>query len=498
LREQRDGDVRERLIGLLARRDKMATLEWACFLLYVLLLSIGIAYHERWFDEAQAWLLARDLGFWPLMTKYLRYEGTPGLWHALLFVAQRLGAPYAFLSVLGGMPAALGAFLLLRYSPFPLILRCLLPFTFFFGYQYAVVARNYNLLPPLLFLIAILYPTRRAHPIRMAVCWIALSHVSLHGLLIASALVAHEVFGWLRARKRPSLGLIAALLLFAASALFIVWQLIPPADLGAAYRFYWGWDRFAQVMTTFVHGALAGSAFISELALGISLVWLWRRRALSLYLFPSLLIFSVLAFRYHNVWHEGIVFSLWIFPLWLSFDEARFTGLAASDRARQTAFLSGGLLVVCLVQIVWTAKTYAYDIHKPYSGSLALAKYLKTLDLNRLRIQIDGFKGVAALPYFDRNVFANLNGGEARSFWLWSNRNPLLSDTAAVWLGSPDLAILTKEINIDTKRPRPGYREVARFPGGLYWKNGIYEPDVYVVQARDGSSPPLVKSREGP
>lgn len=478
--------VRSRLVSLLTQGRRIASLEWSCFILYSLLLSVGIAHHERWFDEAQAWLLARDLSFWDLMTKHLRYEGTPGLWHALLFLAQRLGAPYAFLSVLGGLAAGLGAFLLLRYSPFPLVLRCLLPFTFFLSYQYAVVARSYNLLPPLLFLIAILYPTRREHPIRMSVCWIALSHVSIHGLLIASALVAHEVFGWFRARKRPSLGLIAALLLFAASALLIVWQLIPPPDLGAGNRSYVGWDRFAVMTGTVIHNAIAESPLLSELAFAISLYWLWRRGALTLLLIPLLLLIAFSAFRYHNVWHEGIMFLVWIFALWLGFQKEASTGSPPPAGTTKTAFMTATLLLVCVVQSVWTAKTYSYDLRQPYSGSLALARYLKARDCRGCRIHIDGFRGVAVLPYFDRNIFENLNGGGSASYWMWSRSNPILRDPQFVWAGAPDLAIITHWSNQIRSSLPPGYREVARFPGGLYWKNRIYEPDTYILFAREG------------
>jgi hypothetical protein len=46
-----------------------------------------LRYHEKWADEAQAWLIARDLDLRTMWFHELRYEGSPGLWHTLLWFA---------------------------------------------------------------------------------------------------------------------------------------------------------------------------------------------------------------------------------------------------------------------------------------------------------------------------------------------------------------------------------------------------------------------------
>jgi hypothetical protein len=461
-------------------------LEWVCFAFYVGLVGLGIAHHERWFDEAQAWLLARDLPYWDLMANHLRYEGTPGLWQTLLFLAARLGGSYDWVGYLGGGFAVAGAFLLFRCSPFPRLVRCALPFTFFLAYQHAVVARSYNLIAFFLFAIAILYPRRRERPVAVALLLATLSQVSAHALLIAAGLAIHEAASWIRARRWPSAGELAAAAIFATSVIFVVWQLIPPPDLGAAYRSYFGWDRFAVMAGDVIHNAIAEWPFLSELAFAISLYWLWRRGALTLLLIPLIALIALSAFRYHNVWHEGNVFLLWIFALWLVFQREASAGPSPPARTTETTFMTAALLLVCVVQLVWTARTYSYDFRHPYSGSLALARYLKDHDCRGCRIHIDGFKGVAVLPYFDRNIFENLNGGGGASYWMWSMSNPILTNSESVWSGQPDLAIITHWSN-QTPRSWPfGFREVARFPGGLYWKNRIFEPDTYILLVREG------------
>jgi hypothetical protein len=118
---------------------------------YSVVVALGIAWHEPWADEAQAWLLARDEPFWHLMLHAIRYEGTPGLWHALLWVLTRLHVSYIGMHWVAGAFAAVGVFVLLRWSPFPLVLRLLFPFGFWLAYQNAVVARGYILFAMLAF-----------------------------------------------------------------------------------------------------------------------------------------------------------------------------------------------------------------------------------------------------------------------------------------------------------------------------------------------------------
>ena len=53
------------------------------------------AHHEPWLDESQAWLIARDSSLGQLLVERVRYEGTPGIWHLLLWLCIRLGLPFA-------------------------------------------------------------------------------------------------------------------------------------------------------------------------------------------------------------------------------------------------------------------------------------------------------------------------------------------------------------------------------------------------------------------
>ena len=65
--------------------------------LFAAMLAIVGPRHEPWFDEGQAWLLARDATLWDLLAHRVRYEGTPGLWHAILWLFSHAGMPFRLL-----------------------------------------------------------------------------------------------------------------------------------------------------------------------------------------------------------------------------------------------------------------------------------------------------------------------------------------------------------------------------------------------------------------
>ena len=51
--------------------------ELGVFVAYVVMLCVFVPLHEPWADEAQAWLMSRDLGLFTLVFHVIRHEGHP-------------------------------------------------------------------------------------------------------------------------------------------------------------------------------------------------------------------------------------------------------------------------------------------------------------------------------------------------------------------------------------------------------------------------------------
>jgi hypothetical protein len=82
-------------MGVLTQSCYISICPLSAFIFSAILAIVG-PHHEPWFD-AQAWLIARDATLWDLLAHRVRYEGSPGLWHLLLWFLSRAGMPFTWL-----------------------------------------------------------------------------------------------------------------------------------------------------------------------------------------------------------------------------------------------------------------------------------------------------------------------------------------------------------------------------------------------------------------
>ena len=139
-----------------------------------------IPHHESWFDETQAWLIAKSSTLFDLVVHRLHYEGAPALWHILLWCEYRLGISFLGMRWIAGAIAAAGAYVWLRYNPLPRVIGLVVPLGFFFVYQYSVVARTYVMCPVFAFSLMALYQDRKSKPLVFAVVAGLFANCSLH------------------------------------------------------------------------------------------------------------------------------------------------------------------------------------------------------------------------------------------------------------------------------------------------------------------------------
>ncbi|MDP8220691.1 MAG: hypothetical protein P9X26_05060 [Candidatus Stygibacter frigidus] len=133
------------------------------FIIYFVLSLFLTIMHEPFKDEAQAWLIVRDLDL-PGIMNIMWYEGTPALWHLLLFPLVKLGLPYFSMQLMHWIFAIIIIWLMLYKSPFPGIFRVLFSFSYYFLYEYSVIARNYNITILFMFLLATIWKRKQELP----------------------------------------------------------------------------------------------------------------------------------------------------------------------------------------------------------------------------------------------------------------------------------------------------------------------------------------------
>ncbi len=206
---------------------------------YSAMLLVGITHHEPWADEAQAWLLSRDLGYRYLIFHQIAYEGHPPLWFTILWIANHwFHLPYQSIGWIGGACALAGCWFFARYSPFPPVIRVLLPFTYFVAFQYAIVARPYVLLPLFVFMAAHFFYDAERRPWRFVAALSALVLLCAPGVMIAVGLLTARMWYILRSWSNVTLHarkkMIGALIVFGMIAPFVARVNWPPSDYSFA------------------------------------------------------------------------------------------------------------------------------------------------------------------------------------------------------------------------------------------------------------------------
>jgi len=499
----------------------------AVWLAYILMLVFTVPSHEPWNDEAQSWLLARDLSLPQLLFHALRYESHPPLWYLILWIPTHLHIGYFIFSWISAAIAAAGIYVLLRFSPFPFYLRAILPFSFYLAYQYSVVARSYTLFPLLCFLVAHAWRQAKPRPVLLAVYLALLANVSIHGTMIACLLAAIYAWHHLRAghidsetRRR----FLPASIIFAASLALAAITIFPaPRDLTtvaspAVTRVLVGsqpdivipaWVQalpppppqapFTPIEQGGVRGRLASfprrisysisSSYLIAFVLYLLVIaFLYRRRQLLL-LAPLATVILFLGFIYGRSWHLGIIWVTLLMILWIVWDPSADT----SPGLNLQKALGGFLFLICLLQLPWTWRAIRYDVSSPYSGAKAAAEYLHTLPAN-LRIAAFEPETTAISPYFSHKIFFN----QPTTFWLWSTRNTIDIDTPQTIATHPDVVIallqFTRENGVDDNpildyAQINGYRETHRFCGSAFLHEYRKPPDsCYLILEPTGAS----------
>jgi len=472
------------------------------------LLLVG-SHHEPWLDEAQAWLLARDNDLWTLLAERVRYEGTPGLWHLILWLAIRGGLPFSHIFLISAGFSLSGAAVILWRAPFPTALRLAILASYFFGYQFSVVARSYSVDLLLVPLAAAFFSTRTGRPLRYALVIGLIANTNAHGFLAAGVLGLE--FAWQLWRQKQWLqrGSFSALLLAGGLGLFALWSAWQPADNGYLHS-----DMRSGPIASFV--LYLCNAFIDrvslwsstppsvgDISLGfllslflqipvVALIMSGTNRLMALTLFGLLLAFSVIV--YSSPWHAGLLFLFWLFVIWVEWDNP----VSPSLRRRVMAAVA----IICLLQAGQTVRAGLWDRSNVYSPGEAVAQMLETYreQYPQAHIAAFGFKAFEVQPWLQNNLFDNYHHAAPKPAyisWLREERwSPRVN--ASLWqqllATRPDL-ILASSIDLGG-RPydlipqacRAGYRIYQRFPASMTWRGIVMEDQTLIMFERGTSA----------
>jgi hypothetical protein len=389
--------------------------EWMVLAVFAVATLLVTLHHEPWRDEAETWLVARDLPLADVLT-WTRPAGTPFLWPALVLPFARSGAPYIAQSLLHWSLAVGAAALFVFFAPFALLTRILFLASFYPAYQYTAIARTYALGILLLFAVLALWPHRSRHPLLVGGLIALLPNANAHSAAPAVALMVLLLVERVRARARDwrawaALGLMLLGLALAALQLKTSGHFVPPQVVSAPY-----WGAFSEALTgawfpAIEHGA---SAVVAWTGLLLVLVALRHAPGALFFLISSL---SGLAFIFTVLWiggyrHYGLILIAIVAALWL--------GHGTLTNPRTSRALALVVHVSLALSIAHTARFFHADLTRNFSGSREMANVLLQEELRALPIAAHPpTHAEAVLPYLAQKTLWYAALRESGSHLRW-------------------------------------------------------------------------------
>ena len=457
------------------KEKQSKTIEWLIFAAYAILLIVISCFHEPWYDEAEAWQMARGASIHDLLFYIPHYEGHPSLWYLILAIPAKLGVPYELgLKSIAVAAALVYGWLLLFRSPFPKWIRYSLPFHYFLFYQYAVISRPYGISVVCFFLMAMAFQKRNEKPFRFIIPMAFLCALSGYGIVLAGGICIAWVWDICKEKQWKLFTAdfckdkrIWGLALLLVVAILIILQILPKPDTYATAREATNsiitrllYTFFVMLPDCTVLTVLEGAAYLSManirvmillvgIVVGILLLMFLmaasNKKNRHYFIIPYVLFAVFSAVVYFCAHHMGMLFAFTLFWLWTALeDEDKFAtwkqirGKITIQEQDQKSLAKAGkfaLAIVMLMPIYWTIGASFLEVTTQYYYGRDAARFLKETGLYQLNVmaeydidvpqEVHGTdydimdyvnteivaRPVAILPYFEHNFCQNLNMG---------------------------------------------------------------------------------------
>lgn len=464
---------------------------------FLIILSVwGNMIHEPWFDESQAWVLAKNASWSDILFYFPHYEGHPPLWHIILKLVSCTGL--SFVTAMNAVQVIMysAAVILLEFkSPFKPILKITLPLGYFFLYQYSVISRPYSLLTAAVFLCAVCFRKRREKPFAYMLALLLMCLCHSYGIAFAGGLVIADIISdsadeksFFKACKKiiADKKRFASYVILLLSALCIVAEIMPAKNAIANINsddglvlyikkllFSWFQIPSENLITSdsvYVLFRDQGYSFVNVFTEAVISVIIWsilyfisRKRGKALFVFMPYLCVSFLIAKYSMPHHFGIFYILLIFVLWicdeaepLSLDNIRLKG----DNQKLVRKLAAvGLFIPVMLNVYWSFyslnadRKYSYDSTGELAGWIAENNYqdgyVWMADFEENNTNMISGSAVTLSAYLDKNLFCNMDRNLPYSTHILPDEDEIRADIEEMKeMGSPDF-ILAKRADVD-------------------------------------------------
>ncbi len=412
------------------------------FLIYLIFNGILLARHELWRDEANVWLMARELSPLQLLAE-IKYQGHPCLWYLLVMPFAKAGLPFQTIGVISFLVMAVTAALFLWKSPFYTPVKAFAVLSPVFTYFYADIARNYCLIALLLILLAWLYPKRNQNTVLYGALLGLLVQadtitIAAAGMISLMWLCENAMSGWRERTFYPVTNVLKGLWIPLAS--FFLWclQFYQVSDSPEFKIRILGIREFLSEAQNFSYGIInrmtgwgTGICLLFLVLVSVSALvvsarikngWAFGVMAAA-FLFQA--VFSAMVYQLH-IWHYISLCFTFIWMMWCMQMQAEEKGVFGKMVKGVLALLQMLFLSLCIfMSLHWDSgqepSNLGNALHGLYSDGVHAAEYIKgNIPKEELIISDNVPMASTVLAYLKDYEFYYAGNGRKESYADWS------------------------------------------------------------------------------
>lgn len=373
------------------------------FIIYLVVIYFLASRHEVWRDEAQAWLIARDLN--PIeVVKQMWYEGHPCLWHFILMPFAKLGFDVSIMPFISCFIMALTAFLFLKYVNVPVVIKMIILFSSPFLYYYPIISRSYCLIPLVLTLISIFYEKRHTYRVCYTLSLLLLAYTHIIVLFPSIFLFSIYVYELFKTDKFSNFK--KCIIIYVLGFIFLCIQLIPSYFCCRLVEKVGSFLSLKEVFNWYIYDLLLkipSSEFNDyvniKLLFGFIVfalcIFCVKERKLQLFLICSLLFhaFVHLAWRWTSIQRDYIIFLFIIFAFCIVYEKL--------EMKRKIIIC----IIVCYIAVLSMFKGAEYiknDIYEDYTSADDVAMYIRNnCPKNSVFVSVSDAYDIAVIAHLD-------------------------------------------------------------------------------------------------
>ncbi len=196
-------------------------LNYILVIFWLIIVIFTMFHHEIWRDEARVWWFVKEYDYSKLFNVIIN-DGHPFLWYAILMPFAKNGFPLITMQISSVLAVFFSVCIFCFKSKFNFFIKLLFVFSSGMLYFMPVIARNYAVIPIILFVIAVLYPKRNESRFLYTLCIILLSQT--HVLMWGTSFILWILFAYEQIKEFQHSSLKQKLLISLNLLFFVVYS----------------------------------------------------------------------------------------------------------------------------------------------------------------------------------------------------------------------------------------------------------------------------------